>query len=526
MSAERPFLKKNFAGIVDDTLASLRSGVGGRVVLDDGTEGSVLRTLVEAFSRELAVCYEQLDAVYMAGYLDTASGAALERVVELLGVQRHQAGWLEGDVVFSRATPASSNIEIPAGTLVAGKGVQAFETLAPAKLLEGESSVRVPVRSLVPEGDPVDPGKLSLLKRPIPGVERVTNPGLLLPRREPESDDDLRTRARNAIRGGRTATISAIERAVLALGIVEVSVFEDPERAGLVNVVIGDLDLTQAELDQAAAAVEEVRPVGVRVNAFPARPVWIRVRATVVLDEDLDNAAKASVRAQLEQSVAGLFDNLSTNETARWNKIRNLLAAHEQVAEVLAPTRQPTQDEQAEQASDAPVPTWPLHAIYKQSGELESTTPNGEPRLLGQEKSPVGVFIAADERARLLAVEIDLQSPELPVWIDVDGVLTAGKDKAQSEAKLKEVLLNILPTNTALANPLSFTWDELITQIGDQLALANNPQVGVELPTLRFVVLHDRDGRVVTVANNASEEINFITRERLEIRSLTLTSAS
>src|SRR5690606_277531 len=115
MSAERPFLKKNFAGIVDDTLASLRSGVGGRVILDDATEGSVLRTLVEAFSRELAVCYEQLEAVYLAGYLDTASGAALERVVELLGVARHQAGWLEGDVVFARQTPAPFDIDIPAG---------------------------------------------------------------------------------------------------------------------------------------------------------------------------------------------------------------------------------------------------------------------------------------------------------------------------------------------------------------------------------------------------------------------------
>jgi uncharacterized phage protein gp47/JayE len=247
MSDERPFLKKTFAGIVDDALSNLRSGHGGRVVLDDATEGSVLRTLVEAFARELAVCYEQLEAVYEAGYLDTAEGPALERVVELLGVERHQAGWLEGDVVFGRATPAPFDIDIPAGTLVAGKGVQAFETLAQATLALGQTEVRVPVRSLVPEGKAVDPGKLSVLNRPILGIERVTNPGVLLPRREPETDQDLRGRARHAVRGGRTATIAALEQAVRAIGIVDVQVVEDPAQPGRVDVVLADLDINQTE---------------------------------------------------------------------------------------------------------------------------------------------------------------------------------------------------------------------------------------------------------------------------------------
>ena len=313
----RPFLKKNFAGIVEDTLASLRSGVGGRVVLDDGTEGSVLRTLVEAFGRELAVCYEQLEAVYMAGYLDTATGPALDRVVELLGINRHQAGWLEGDVVFSRQTPAPYDVDIPGGTLVAGKGVQGFETVVPAVLREGETSVRVPVRSLVAKGDQVEPGKLSLLNRPIPAIEAVTNPAALLPRREPETDDDLRQRARSAIRGGRTATTSAIERAVRALGIVEVVVVEDVDDAGLVKVVIGDIDLTDAELEQARLAIEEVRPVGVRIAAFRAQPVWIVARAVLELDEDLDAQSEAALRSELESQVAAFFDALGTNETVR-----------------------------------------------------------------------------------------------------------------------------------------------------------------------------------------------------------------
>ena len=517
MSDERPFLKKSFAGLVDETLTNLRSGDGGRVVLDDATEGSVLRTLVEAFSRELAVCYEQLEAVYQAGYLDTASGAALERVVELLGVQRHRAGWLEGDVVFARSTPAPFAIEIPAGTLVAGKGVQGFETLTPAVLRAGESSVRVAVRSLLPEGEPVEPERLAILNRPIAGIETVTNPAVLLPRRDPESDDDLRQRARNAVRGGRTATVSAIEQAVLALGIVEVSVFEDPARPGLVKVVIGDLELTEGELAQARAVVEELRPVGVRVDAFRATTVWIEVRATVLLEAELDAQAEASLRAELEGLIAAAFAPLEVNETVRWNKIRNQLAAHPAVAEVSLPLVATI----GEGGESTMTPTWPLIAVDEQ-GIPQSSTPDGAPRLLGSENAPIGVFVGAEERPRLFGTpQLDLQPPELPVWIDVEAELDPGPapspDPLAVEAALREELGKIFPQD-ALANPVSVDWNLLSTRL--------EVVAGLLTSSLRFVILHGRDGRVVTVADDptASEQASFTTRERIEIRNVHLRS--
>lgn len=501
---QRPFLKKSFAGIVEDTLASLRSGVGGRVVLDDGTEGSVLRTLIEAFGRELAVSYEQLEAVYLAGYLDTASGPALDRVVELLGVRRHEAGWLEGDVVFSRRTPAPFDIDIPSGTLVAGKRVQGFETLAPAVLEEGQLSVRVPVRSLVPEGEPIEPGKLSLLNRPIAGIEAVTNPAVLLPRREPETDENLRARSRGAIRGGRTATVSAIERAVRALGIVEVSVFEDPERAGLVKVVIGDLDLLPAELEQARVAIEEVRPVGVRVDALPATPVWIVVRADLELDHELEPQDEAALRTELEDEVASFFDGLETNESVRWHKIRNLLAAHPQIAEARA--QGPTEE------------LVPLVAVDQEFGSPEPEAPDGTKRLLGTPEQPIGIFVGSEERARLHGVQLALLAPELPVWIDIE-VALINQDQAQAETattELRAALDHLLP-DTALANPLTLKWDQFHTQVADQLT-----EGLIEPTSLRFSILHSRDGRVTLLAGEQPgvEEVSFAVRERLELRNI------
>ena len=81
MSDQPQFLKKNHATIVRDLLADLADPVGGRVALTDATEGSVVRTLVEAFAHALTIAYEQIGAVYRLGYLETAEGRALDQVV-------------------------------------------------------------------------------------------------------------------------------------------------------------------------------------------------------------------------------------------------------------------------------------------------------------------------------------------------------------------------------------------------------------------------------------------------------------
>ena len=56
--------------------------------LTDLQVGSVLRTLAESVALEIARLYAQLDAVYDAAFIDTATGSALDQVVALLGIAR------------------------------------------------------------------------------------------------------------------------------------------------------------------------------------------------------------------------------------------------------------------------------------------------------------------------------------------------------------------------------------------------------------------------------------------------------
>ena len=184
MADAGPFLKRSFAELSNALIADVASGAGGRPALTDATAGSVVRTLLEAFARELAVAYEQLDTVYRYAYLDTAEGTALDRVVALLGLERMPMGFLVGSVAFSRATPTLADIAIPAGTAVAGRGVPLVQTVAEAVLIAGQRTVLADVRSIDRPKDAksVAAAALTLMPRPIAGIEQVSNPAPLIVR--------------------------------------------------------------------------------------------------------------------------------------------------------------------------------------------------------------------------------------------------------------------------------------------------------------------------------------------------------
>ncbi len=56
--------------------------------LTDFTEGSVIRSICESLSYEIAVLYEQLELVYTAAFIDTASGTDIDAVAACLGIKR------------------------------------------------------------------------------------------------------------------------------------------------------------------------------------------------------------------------------------------------------------------------------------------------------------------------------------------------------------------------------------------------------------------------------------------------------
>ena len=96
--------------------------------ITDFNPGSVIGTLIRAFSRELKLLYEQMDQAYRRAFIDQANGAALDNVVALLGEIRKPALKAVGAVTFSRKTPPPKTIQIPKGTRVADQSGRIFVT--------------------------------------------------------------------------------------------------------------------------------------------------------------------------------------------------------------------------------------------------------------------------------------------------------------------------------------------------------------------------------------------------------------
>jgi baseplate J-like protein len=79
--------------------------------LTDSNPGSVLRTIVEAVSKELDIVYEQMDGVYKSAFIDTARGNALDNVVATIGMKRKPPTRAMGHVTFWRnSDPPEINI--------------------------------------------------------------------------------------------------------------------------------------------------------------------------------------------------------------------------------------------------------------------------------------------------------------------------------------------------------------------------------------------------------------------------------
>ena len=246
-------------------------GHGSPPVLTDRNPGSITRTLAESFALEFAVTSHQLNGVYEAAHLGTATGRDLEHVVALLGVLRRGQTHARGEAAFRRRTPAPADITIPAGTLVstAEPPVITVETIGTVTLRRGDLSVAAPVRATVEGPGGIAPAEsLTVVHRPILGVDEVSNPTPTTFGSGAESDEELRSRAQRALAGSGRSTVEAIRSALASLeGIREQDVLIDEDHLafpGIVKVRIA-ADLPDEVKLAASLLLEDHRPAGVRV---------------------------------------------------------------------------------------------------------------------------------------------------------------------------------------------------------------------------------------------------------------------
>jgi hypothetical protein len=294
-----------------------------RSPLSDINVGSVTRTLGEAVGREIATVYQQINAAYLAGFVDTAGGLSLDLVVSILGVTRKTHEYAVGLVTFFRDPAAGDgNITIPEGTaLSTDKGEATFVTVQLRTVQRGQARIDVPVRAAgasTGEAGIVKAGEITKVAQPITGISRITNFEPTILGAEDETDEQLRTRAKAALRGLGKATIAALTNAIFE-GRAKLSEVFDPNgppskrsKPGTVTLLV---ESEPERFPSLQVAIEQTRAAGVQATLV-ARYIFFKPRVRARIVPGLTAAGKLKLVGEIIQAMQTYVDTLTVGDPA------------------------------------------------------------------------------------------------------------------------------------------------------------------------------------------------------------------
>jgi uncharacterized phage protein gp47/JayE len=311
------FQKKEYRDIVNTMLDETEK----KSKLTDTQIGSVTRTLLETVGREVATLYDEMDAAYNAGFIDTAKGNALDMVVSILGIQRKSAQFATGTTTFSRRNP-SQDVSIARGTRVSTRAsdpqnVKIYETTMNVRLPKGENEIEIPIKGLTPgEAGMTDFETITALETPIIGVDKVINKKPTTIGTERETDEELRERAKATVLAAGKATPEAIRNVVLGIpGVRGVTVNEMPNGIrGELDVIIDGLDLTDKEsptYQRVKDTIDIVRPAGIHINIKSTETVRANIKLYLKLtdvlrtDDEVDEIV-GKIKTRIARHIGGL----------------------------------------------------------------------------------------------------------------------------------------------------------------------------------------------------------------------------
>lgn len=307
------FIVKDFKAILEDYHNLAKTVIGPDVDLSDYSPYEKIFQ-IDAYVK--AVFWQILEEYYYQLFVDFAEGVNLDRLASLLMIRRKPAERATGTVKFSRSTPATSKIVIPAGTRVSDENeLIVFQTLEDAVINEGEMEVEVPVEAVYPgKSGNVTSNVITKMINPIAGIEKVTNENPMTGGLDAETDEEFRWRIKTHAPYNR-GTKYSIESSVLQVeGVTEVVVIEDSYNHTANVVVVGGED------NEISEAIEYTRPCGIEVTWQRPNYVEVSVGVTVKPLAGYDvTTVHDNVVAAIQTYILGLKigDNVTYSDLAK-----------------------------------------------------------------------------------------------------------------------------------------------------------------------------------------------------------------
>lgn len=182
---------------LNDIVSQMRSALSLSEPDLDTTIGTPTRKIIDVVGETIAEAYVDKYLLEYQYDIDAKSDADLDEFVRLFGFTRFPAKRASGMVTFERTTASPADILIPVGSQITSTGGSSVvvQTVTPALLVTGETSIDIPVQALVggTTGN-VPANSLRFRVSPLAGISSFTNTVALTGGADAESDDQLRSR--------------------------------------------------------------------------------------------------------------------------------------------------------------------------------------------------------------------------------------------------------------------------------------------------------------------------------------------
>lgn len=302
----------------------------------DKREGSVIYHTLGPVSVALAQQSYMLAYMTELLYMDTASGEWLDKAASQLGVEREPATHALRQINVYDNEDAPLSVPLGSQFAVDSLSFAVTQEIAPGQYQATCKQAGVQGNAYSGAVLPVDH---------ISGLGRadLLSPALI-PARDEETDEELRTRTYNTLRrapyGGNIADYEQKVLSIPGVGAVRIFRASEMELPGHVGILIGDENgetATQTLIDSVAEVMGEdgsgLAPIGHTPIIATSVPLDIDVVVPLVLAQ---GASLAVAKPAVEQAIIKCIKSVEfTASTVFWARlVSDILSAHESVVDV------------------------------------------------------------------------------------------------------------------------------------------------------------------------------------------------
>jgi len=385
--------------------------------------GSVLRTLTEAYSREVATLYSQIDLAYKSGFVDLATGKSLDFVVSILSIKRKLPGYAEGKVSFLRSGDAVGNIAISLNTKVLAPPSDenpipvGFVTTREMTLRRGQQRIDVDIQAEEPgPKSVVDAGIITVMPLAVAGIQQVVNFEPTALGTEDEKDEKLRARAKQVLKERAKATVSALNLTALGQGARAVEIFDMPEEK--VGEVEARIDCEKELKEVIDGALLETKAAGILINTRFSEKVHIDLTLKLVSRADLTSSESGEIEGKVKTMISDYISSLQTGENVLGAKIFAIPLGDQRIGDV-----------------EIEVKTW---REGKDEEKIYDTTVRIKEASADVAKGKFNIIINPMERMILGELKITIQPPKLPAVVYMDAEIYALLENDYEEEKARK----------------------------------------------------------------------------------------